>query len=94
MNACKCQSIDWHFLFSKTKSKDLHTNYKKDDGGIEMETNKTTLLTVSEMAKELKIGRNKAYELISSNEVKYIKIGKQIRIPYICLQDWINNKCI
>ena len=58
-----------------------------------METNKSTLLTVSEMAKVLKVGRNKAYELISDNEIKFIKIGKQIRIPATCIEQWIESQC-
>lgn len=39
------------------------------------------VVTIKELCAMLKIGRTKAYELISSQEIQSVKIGKQIRIP-------------
>lgn len=47
------------------------------------------LLTVSEMAKILKISRSKAYELIKTKSFPIIKIGKCIRIDKIQLFNWL-----
>jgi excisionase family DNA binding protein len=48
--------------------------------------------TVKEMAKALKIGYNKAYELVATGEIKSIKIGRQIRIPEKYLDEFIESK--
>lgn len=37
-------------------------------------------LTVAELADILNIGRNTAYELIKTKEIKYFYVGRQIRI--------------
>jgi len=39
------------------------------------------LLTVDELAKILRIGRNAAYHLIKDNRICNIRIGRTIRIP-------------
>ncbi len=39
------------------------------------------ILEVSDIADTLKIGRNKAYELINSGQIRSVKIGNQYRIP-------------
>ncbi len=38
------------------------------------------LITVPELAKCLRIGKNKAYELITSGVIPSIKIGRQLRV--------------
>ena len=38
-------------------------------------------LTVEDLAKLLGIGRNSAYNLVHSGELKFVRIGRQIRIP-------------
>ena len=38
------------------------------------------VVTVEELAKMLKVGRNTAYELVRSGAVPSIKIGRQIRV--------------
>lgn len=52
-----------------------------------------TMLTVDELGKFLRIGRNKAYSLISKGQINYIKIGKQIRIPLSYLKEWVQKQC-
>ena len=39
------------------------------------------ILTVPQLAEFLNIGRNAAYDLVNSNQIKVIRIGKIIRIP-------------
>jgi len=49
----------------------------------------TATLSVVETAKYLGIGRNKMYELIGTGIIPNIKLGKQIRIPKIALEQWL-----
>ena len=51
----------------------------------------TDVVTVSELAKMLKIGRNTAYELVRCGAVQNIKVGRQIRIPKQAIIDYIAN---
>ena len=51
------------------------------------------VLRVEEAAKALRIGRNAAYDLIKSGEIKYKRIGKQILIPKVYLIDYILSDC-
>ena len=39
------------------------------------------ILRVDDLMKLLGIGRNSAYDLVHSNQIRVIRIGKQIRIP-------------
>ena len=39
------------------------------------------ILTVPQFAEFLGIGRNAAYDLVNSNQIRVIKIGRTIRIP-------------
>ena len=39
------------------------------------------LITVPELAQVLRVGKNKAYELVNSGAIKGIKIGTQIKVP-------------
>lgn len=48
------------------------------------------LLTVSEMAKLLKISRSKAYALIKEKDFPIVKIGKCIRINKFKLFEYLN----
>lgn len=51
-----------------------------------------TLLTVPEMAKVLRIGRNAAYELVYQKNFPVLRLGpKKIRIPKGELLDWIKK---
>lgn len=47
--------------------------------------------TPEEVAKFLKIGMNQVYKLIHSNEIKFLRIGKLIRIPETYLFEYIEN---
>ena len=51
------------------------------------------VLSVKQLQSALQIGRNKAYELIKNNTVKYFKVGKEIKIPKQFLIDYVVNSC-
>jgi len=50
------------------------------------------VLTVAELAHFLKIGMNSAYNLVRSNAVRSIRIGRQIRIPKQAVEDYLNDQ--
>lgn len=49
------------------------------------------VLTVDDVRVILKIGRTKAYNLVSSGKIKSIVIGKAIRVPKQFLVDYISQ---
>lgn len=48
-------------------------------------------LTVSELAKVLRIGRNSAYQLVSDGTIRSIHVGRSIRIPRTALMQFLEN---
>lgn len=48
--------------------------------------------TVAELAKYLNIGKAGAYKLIKSGEIRSLKIGRQFRIPIICVDEWMKGQ--
>lgn len=51
------------------------------------------VLTVEELAKELHIGRNSAYELVCQKDFPAFRVGKKILIPYESLCIWVKCQC-
>ena len=49
------------------------------------------VFSVPELARILQIGRNSAYELVKSAQIRSIHIGKNIRIPKQALLDYLNQ---
>ena len=49
------------------------------------------LLNVNDVAKILGVGKNLAYSLINSGEIKGLRIGTKIRVPKQALIDYISN---
>lgn len=49
-------------------------------------------LRVEDLMPILGIGRNTAYRLVRSGEIRSIKIGRQIRIPRQALLDYLEQK--
>ena len=47
------------------------------------------VLTVEQVAQILNIGINAAYRLVNSQEIGYRKIGKSIRVPKVCVVDYL-----
>ena len=54
-------------------------------------TNFKDVVKVKDLQKMLGIGRNLAYELISTNQIKSIKSGNLILIPKQNVIDYLNN---
>jgi excisionase family DNA binding protein len=44
------------------------------------------VLKVTEVAADLRIGRNQAYELIRSGQLRSVRIGRAIRVPREALE--------
>ena len=59
---------------------------------IKQTSSNTEMMTVKELQAQLKIGRNKAYELIRSGEIPSINIGRQIRILKADVIDYLSYK--
>ena len=51
----------------------------------------TLLLRADEVAKELRLGRSKTYELMADGTLPVIRIGKSVRVPADKLREWINS---
>jgi excisionase family DNA binding protein len=49
------------------------------------------VLTVTEAAKLLRIGRNQAYEAVRTGTLRAIHLGRSIRIPKAAVRDLIES---
>ena len=49
-------------------------------------------LRVEELMPVLGIGRNTAYELVRSGQIRSVRVGKQIRIPKEALREYLSGK--
>ena len=49
-------------------------------------------MTVEELCEELMIGKNAAYELLSTGKVKGFRIGRIWKIPRVSLTEYINKE--
>ena len=49
------------------------------------------VMTVEDLMPILLIGRNTAYDLVRSGEIKSIRVGRQIRIPRDALIEFLEN---
>lgn len=47
--------------------------------------------TVNETARELRIGRNKVYDLIRAGDLPALHIGRAIRVPVSALRAWLES---
>ena len=54
--------------------------------------NYSDVLDIEDIMDVLKIGRNSAYKLINSGEIKSIRVGRKIRIPKGFLLDYLYGK--
>ena len=50
------------------------------------------LLTISEAAKILSLGRTKVYELIAHEGLPVVRFGRAIRVSPISLQQWLQRR--
>jgi len=51
------------------------------------------LLSIEQMQDALGVGRSMAYRLVKQEKIKHLRIGKTIRIPKICMLDYVLNSC-
>ena len=49
-------------------------------------------LSVEDLMPILNIGRNTAYELVRSGQIRSIRIGRQLRIPKDAVQEYLTKK--
>ena len=49
------------------------------------------VLTVTELAHILRVGRNTAYNIVKSGDVKSIRVRSQIRIPKTSIIEYLGN---
>ena len=58
---------------------------------VSMEKLNTTVFTVRELCAYLKIGRNTAYDLVHSGQLKCVWVKSQIRIPECYVAEYLHN---
>lgn len=51
------------------------------------------VLTVTDVAEILFVGRNTIYDLLNTGQLKGFRIGRNWRIPKVNLEDYILSKC-
>lgn len=49
------------------------------------------VLTVQQVAEILGVGKNTAYQLIKEHAIGCRRVGRSIRVPKICLIDYLNS---
>ena len=59
---------------------------------LSMLKNEKEVLTVSDVARILRIGKNKAYDLVNTGKISSIKIGGKTIIPKMCLIKFLLNE--
>ncbi len=53
--------------------------------------NYSDIITIDELTKICRIGRNTAYKLVRNNVIKHIRIGRKILIPKKYLIDFLQS---
>jgi excisionase family DNA binding protein len=56
---------------------------------IDYENMSAVVFTVEQAAHALKIGKNTAYDLVRSGQIRSVRIGCQIRIPKSALMEFL-----
>ena len=49
-------------------------------------------LRVEELMPIFGVGRNTAYELVRSGQIRSIRVGRQLRVPKDAVQDFLNRQ--
>lgn len=55
--------------------------------------NYNDILTIQDLCEFLMIGRNRAYELLDSQQIKGFRIGRNWKIPKIAVETYILQRC-
>ena len=58
----------------------------------QIEDAQPVMLTITEAAQRLSIGRSMLYELMASGAIESVHIGRLRRIPVDCLTDFVNRR--
>lgn len=61
---------------------------------MENNQNRGAVLTVTEAARVLGIGRNLAYRLAQTGEIPAIRLGKRIIIPRAAFEQWLSQAVV
>ncbi len=56
------------------------------------ETVQPLLLTISQVAKSMNLGRTKIYELIATEGLPTVRFGRAVRVSPISLQQWLQRR--
>ena len=60
-----------------------------------MQTNERSdsdILTVTEAAKFLKVGKDTVYALVREGQIPFRRVGKQVRFPLWLLKSWMERR--
>ena len=57
-----------------------------------MESMNTSLMTIEDLCEALMVGKNAAYDLLKSGEVKSFRIGRKWKIPRDSLNEYIKRQ--
>ncbi|HHY52470.1 MAG TPA: helix-turn-helix domain-containing protein [Clostridiales bacterium] len=60
-----------------------------NNGNLSTLDNYGDVLTIPELAKILRVGRNTAYSLVNSGEIKSVRVRNQIRIPKSSILEYL-----
>lgn len=52
------------------------------------------VLSVRDVARILRIGRNQAYELVRSGAIASVRIGRSIRVPKVALERFLGAESL
>lgn len=58
--------------------------------GVSLVNDLPLALSVPQVAELLSIGRNTAYELVRSRQIRSVRIGRSIRVPRSALDEYLN----
>jgi excisionase family DNA binding protein len=50
------------------------------------------LLTISQVAKSMNLGRTKVYELIATEGLPIVRFGRAVRVSPTSLQQWLQRR--
>lgn len=51
------------------------------------------ILTIPEIARILRVGKNTAYALTARKDFPAIRVGRQIRVSRAAFNDWLKREC-
>ena len=73
----------------KVSEKGVQMNHRKY---ITIFKNEPDILTVPDIVRLLRLGKNSVYRLIKEGKISSIKQGKKIIVPKTCLIDFLTNE--